>query len=71
MLTKERILLSNYCRLDFEGARLSPGGWDGSAAYTSMSSNPDYNRLAIVTRYSVDVACRLPETRHREPRSFM
>ena len=55
MLTKERVLLSNYCRLDFVGARLSPEGWQRLSAYTSMSSNPNYNRLAIVTRYSVDV----------------
>lgn len=54
VLTKERILLSNYCRMDFEGARLSPGGWDRISRYTSVSSNPDYNRLAVVSRFSVD-----------------
>jgi hypothetical protein len=53
-VTKKRILLSNYCRLDFEGARLRPDGWNRFRPYTSMPSNPDYSRIVIVTRYSVE-----------------
>jgi hypothetical protein len=51
---KKRILLSNYCRLDFEGARLRPDGWSRLRPYTSMLSNPEYSRIVIVTRFNVE-----------------
>jgi hypothetical protein len=51
---KKRILLSNYCRLDFEGARLRPDGWNRFKPYTSMLSNPEYSRIVIVTRFNVE-----------------
>jgi len=53
-VTQKRILLSNYCRLDFEGARLSPDGWNRFKTYTSMRANPEFNRIVIVTRYNVE-----------------
>jgi len=53
-VTKKRILLSNYCRLDFDGARLRPDGWSRLRPYTSIPSNPEYTRIVIVTRYSVE-----------------
>jgi hypothetical protein len=48
------VLLSGYCRLDFEGARLQPGGWSRFKPYTSLRSNPDYARIVIVTRYDIE-----------------
>jgi hypothetical protein len=54
-IAKKRILLSNYCRLDFEGARLQPDGWRRFKPYTSIPSNPDFSRIVIVSRYTVPV----------------
>jgi hypothetical protein len=54
IVTKKRVLLSNYCRLDFEGARLRPDGWSRFKPYTSMRANPDYSRVVIVTRFDVE-----------------
>jgi hypothetical protein len=54
LATKKRRVLSNYCRLDFDGARLSPEGWNRFEPYTSISANPDYRRLVIVSRFSVE-----------------
>ena len=45
---------SNYCRLDFEGARLRSDGWSRFKPYTSMRFNPDYSRVVIVTRFNVE-----------------
>ena len=54
IVTKKRVLLSNYCRLDFEGARLRSDGWSRFKPYTSMRFNPDYSRVVIVTRFNVE-----------------
>jgi hypothetical protein len=54
--TKKRVLLSNFCRLDFEGARLSSDGWKRFKPYTSMSFSPGYRRFVIVTRFNVEPA---------------
>jgi hypothetical protein len=59
--SKHRILLSNYCRLDYEGARLRPDGWKRFRPYTSMSANPDYRSLVIVTRFNVETPAQLAE----------
>lgn len=53
-VTKKKILLSNYCRLDFEGARLRPDGWSRLKPYTSMRANPEYSRVVVVTRFTVE-----------------
>jgi len=54
MATKKRVLISNYCRLDFEGMRLRPDGWERFRPYVSMRSNPEYIRVVIVSRFNVD-----------------
>jgi hypothetical protein len=59
--SKQRILLSNYCRLDYEGARLRPDGWKRFRSYTSMSANPDYRSVVIVTRFNVETPAQLAE----------
>jgi len=53
-LTKKRVLVSNYCRLDYEGTRLRPDGWNRFKAYTSILVNPKYNGFFIVTRFNVE-----------------
>lgn len=51
----QRILLSNYCRLDFEGGRLQPGGWSHFRPYTSLPDNPDFSRVVVVTRFDIEI----------------
>lgn len=50
----QRILLSSFCRLDFEGARLQAGGWDRFRPYTSLRDNPEFTRILIVTRFDIE-----------------
>jgi hypothetical protein len=54
MATKKRVLISNYCRLDFEGMRLRPDGWNRLKPYVTMRTNPDYSRVVIVSRFDVE-----------------
>ena len=61
MSTKKRILLSSYCRLDYEGARLSQDGWKRFKPYTSIPANPDYRRFVIVTRFTVETPGQFAE----------
>ncbi len=55
-------LLSNYCRLDFAGARLQPAGWDHFKPFTSLRANPDFTRVTIVTRFDVESPTEPSET---------
>lgn len=48
-----RQLASSYCRLDYDGARLSPEGWTRLQPLTSWRQNPDFKRIAVVNRYQV------------------
>lgn len=50
----QKTLLSNYCRLDFEGARLEASGWSRFKPFTSLRANPEFNRIVIVTRFNID-----------------
>jgi hypothetical protein len=50
----QKVLLSNYCRLDFEGARLQPAGWNRFKPYTSLRTNPEFTRVIIVTRFNIE-----------------
>ena len=50
----QKVLLSNFCRLDFEGARLHPGGWERFRPYTSLRANPEFSRILIVTRFDIE-----------------
>lgn len=51
----QKILLSNYCRLDFEGARLEAAGWSRLQPYTSLRANPEFQRVVIVTRFNIEI----------------
>jgi hypothetical protein len=57
----QRVLLSNFCRLDFEGARLEPGGWERFQPYTSLRANPDFTRVLVVTRYDIEAPAQPAE----------
>ena len=51
-------LVSKYCRLDYEGARLDPQAWPKIEPLVSWKSAPDFTKINVVARYKVDV----PET---------
>ncbi len=49
-----RELVSKYCRLDYEGARLDAGSWSRFVPVVSWRSNPEYAEINVIARYSVD-----------------
>jgi hypothetical protein len=49
-----RELVSKYCRLDYEGARLDGQGWAKIEPLVSWKSNPEYAEINIISRYTVD-----------------
>jgi len=54
LYASQKILLSNYCRLDFEGARLEPTGWERLKPFTSIHTNPEFNNVVVVTRFATE-----------------
>jgi hypothetical protein len=52
--TEVRELVSKYCRLDYEGARLDPEQWTKLAPLVWWHSNPDFNQVNVISRYTVD-----------------
>ena len=61
-LAAQRILLSNFCRLDFEGARLQPAGWNRIKPFTSLRMNPEFERVVIVVRFDIESTEQPSET---------
>jgi len=55
LAASEKTLLSSFCRLDFEGARLQPEGWSRLKPFTALRANPEFRRIVIVTRFDVEV----------------
>jgi hypothetical protein len=55
LLAAQKVLLSDYCRLDFDGARLQPLGWNRFKPFTSLRVNPEFTRVVIVTRFDIVV----------------
>ena len=53
--SEQKTLLSNYCRLDFEGARLDPSAWNRLKPYTSLRANPEFTRIVVVTRFNIEI----------------
>ncbi len=49
-----RELVSKYCRLDYDGARLDPQAWPKIQPLVRWNSPPDYSQINVITRYSVD-----------------
>jgi hypothetical protein len=49
-----REVVSKYCRLDYEGARLDEQGWAKVEPLVSWKSNPDYAEINVISRYTVD-----------------
>lgn len=53
LANKQRTLITNYCRLDFEGARLTSDGWERIKDFAPTSDNPDFSTVYIVLRYQM------------------
>ena len=49
-----RELVSKYCRLDYEGARLDGQNWPKVEPLVSWRTNPEYSEISVVSRYTVD-----------------
>jgi len=47
-------LISKYCRLDYEGARLDAASWPKIEPLVWWKSNPDYTRIDVISLYAVD-----------------
>lgn len=54
-------LVSKYCRLDYEGARLDEKSWTKVQPLVSWRTNPDYTEINVISRYTVDTE---PESSH-------
>lgn len=48
-------LVSKYCRLDYEGARLDSPAWQKLQPVVWWKSNPNYTHIDVVARYTVDM----------------
>jgi hypothetical protein len=48
-------LVSKYCRLDYEGARLDPQSWPKIEPLVSWKAAPEYTKINVVARYKVDM----------------
>lgn len=49
-----RELVAQYCRLDYEGARLSAQGWPKVQTLVTWRSNPDYPLVNVISRFTID-----------------
>lgn len=48
-----RQAVANYCRFDYDGARLTPETWTRLQPLTAWRENPEYRRIAVVSRYQI------------------
>src|SRR5450759_4259009 len=49
-----RELVSKYCRLDYEGARLDPQAWTKFQPLVWWKTNPEYTQIDVISRYTVE-----------------
>jgi hypothetical protein len=49
----QRQLVGSYCRLDFEGSRLSDDTWTKIKPLVRFKQNADFNVVEIVSRYQI------------------
>ncbi len=49
-----RTLVSKYCRLDYEGARLDPQAWPKLQPLVWWSESYKYSQIDVIARYAVD-----------------
>ena len=51
-----REIVSKFCRLDYDGARLDSRGWPSVQPVVWWKTNPDYTQINVISRYTVDTA---------------
>jgi hypothetical protein len=56
-----RELVSKYCRLDYEGARLNLQSWPKIQPLVWWRASPEYPQIDVISRYTVDSE---PESSH-------
>lgn len=49
-----RELVAQYCRLDYEGARLSSQDWPKLQPVVAWRSNPDFPIINVISRFTID-----------------
>jgi hypothetical protein len=54
LYAEQRRIVGTWCRQDFEGTRLAPGGWDRYKALTNLKNNPDAPTIIVVSRYQIE-----------------
>jgi hypothetical protein len=59
-----RELVSKYCRLDYEGARLDAAGWEKLQPLVWWKSYPDISQVAVISRYTVSSTPELSHGRY-------
>lgn len=61
---ESRQAAATYCRLDYDGARLTPDGWKRIQPVTGWRDNPEFHRIAVVSRYQI-----MPDARSERGRT--
>ncbi len=51
-----RELVSKYCRLDYDAARIDGKGWAKIEPLVTWHANPEYSEINVIARYTVDAA---------------
>ncbi len=49
-----REAVAQYCRLDYEGARLDAQGWPKMQGLVSWRANPDFPLVNVISRYTIE-----------------
>ncbi len=49
----QRSLIGQWCRLDYEGSRLSDAGWKKFEPIATPKHNPEFNSIYVVSRYQL------------------
>ncbi len=57
----QKLVLSSYCRADFEGARLSREGADRLRSLLAFKLAPDFTSFAVVSRYDIPADASKPD----------
>jgi hypothetical protein len=48
-----RNVVTSYCRMDYQGFRLTPDTWEKMKALTTWKHNPDWQGFTIVSQYDI------------------
>jgi hypothetical protein len=51
-----RELVSKYCRLDYDAARIDGKGWAKIEPLVTWHANPEYSEINVIARYTADAA---------------